>query len=113
MVAIAVALGFRVEVVPDLGGPHGILVGRVIVLSAMGCHWHWSFVIAHELAHAAAERDRLPQGEHEMDAIAGALLAPIVDLALARAGETTSLRWVRSLPGTLRRHRLRCLTNSR
>lgn len=89
MVAVARALGFRVLVFDDLGGPLGILVARTISILRDLTQAEAAVTIAHELSHAINDEGRLipprPEWvlEFQMDAAAAAVLAPREDMVNA------------------------------
>jgi hypothetical protein len=79
MHTLAIALGYRIQRVPDLGGPTGALMGRMIaILEGLG-QVEEAITIGHELAHAINDEWGLmgthaPSFERCMDAVAISLL---------------------------------------
>jgi len=87
MSAIARALGFRVRVSRALGGPRGVLLGRMIGVrpDRPGAV---AMSIGHELGHAVDAEWQIfsgrPDVERRMDEVAAAVLMPADDLHWAR-----------------------------
>lgn len=74
----ASALGYRVVFAHHLGGPSGMIAGDVIFVQSGGCDRWNRHVIAHELAHAIADRKHVfVAGNHDEEIIEAATYAAL------------------------------------
>lgn len=106
LLQLATTLGYRVERVPTLGGPVGLLVGKTIAVLENIPPPAVQITIGHELAHAINDEWRvLPERpewlhEYQMDAVALALVMPRPDVtvALLRGVEPAAIARVSGMP---------------